>query len=194
MRVEICFAAFPTLRFGSLYDIRGNVVPSFCLNLLLALSFGIAILRYRLYDIDLLIRRTLIYGTLTLLLTIVYVGMILLLQFLLHELIGQVFNSDIAIVISTLVIAALFQPLRRRIQTLIDHRFYRRKYDAAQTVAAFSATLRHELDLNQLSEQLVTVVGETMRPTHISLWLRKLRQEGTYQAWVSTPMSSPREE
>ncbi len=161
---------FPTLRYGSLYDIMGNIVPSFCANLLLALSFGIAILRYRLYDIDILIRRTLIYGMLTVLLTLVYVGLIFLLQSLLRGLISQ--TNDVAIVVSTLTIAALFQPLRRSIQSVIDRRFYRRKYDAARTLAAFSATLRNEVDLGQLREQLLNVVQDTMQPAHISLWLR----------------------
>jgi hypothetical protein len=183
---------WPTLRYGSLYDIVGNVVPSFCFNLLLALSFGIAILRYRLYDIDLLIRRTLIYGTLTIFLTLVYVGLILLLQTLLQGLIGHMFNSDIVIVISTLVIAALFQPVRRRIQAIIDRRFYRRKYDAAKTVEAFSATLRHKVDLTELSEHLVAVVQETMQPSHVSLWLRPSEHNGNQRAaWRATfPVSS----
>ena len=111
------------------------------------------------------------YGTLTTILALVYIGLILALQYLLRELINQ--NSSVAIVISTLVIAALFQPLRRRIQQIIDRRFYRRKYDAAKTIAAFSITLRNEVDLNQLREHLITVVQDTMQPSSVSLWLRK---------------------
>jgi hypothetical protein len=141
------------------------------LLLLVPLSIGFAILRSRLWDIDLIINRTLVYGTLTATLVLVYIGLVIALQFLLRGLISQ--TSDIAIVASTLAIAALFQPLRKRIQAGIDRRFFRRKYDAARTLAAFNATLRNEVDLSQLSEQLVAVVQETMQPTHISLWLRK---------------------
>ena len=141
------------------------------LLLLVPLSIGLAILRSRLWDIDLIINRTLVYGTLTATLVLVYIGLVIALQFLLRGLISQ--TSDIAIVASTLAIAALFQPLRKRIQAVIDRRFFRRKYDAARTLAAFSATLRNEVDLSQLREDLVAVVQETMQPTHISLWLRK---------------------
>ncbi len=137
---------------------------------LIPLSIGFSILRYRLYDIDLLINRTLVYGTLTVILALIYFGSIVGLQALLRGIINA--NSSVAIVISTLVIAAIFQPLRRRIQAIIDRRFYRRKYDAARTIAAFSATLRNEVDLTQLSEHLVSVVEETMQPKYISLWLR----------------------
>ncbi len=146
-------------------------------NLLLTLipiSLAIAIQRYRLYDIDIIINRTLVYGTLTALVAVIYIGSILLLQFLLRGIINQ--NNDVAIVISTLLIAALFQRLRHRIQAIIDRRFYRRKYDAAHTLAAFSATLRSEVDLNELSERLVEVVQETMQPAHVSLWLSKNTQ------------------
>ena len=138
--------------------------------LLIPLSIGFSILRYRLYDIDLLINRTLVYGSLTALLALLYFSLIFALQSLFQGMFHQ--NNAIAIVVSTLVIAALFQPLRRRIQTIIDHRFYRRKYDAAKTVEAFSATLRNEVDLNQLREHLLNVVQETMQPAHVSLWLR----------------------
>jgi hypothetical protein len=144
------------------------------LLLLVPLSIGFAILRSRLWDIDLIINRTLVYGLLTGTLLAVYAGCIALLQALLRGLFHQ--TSDVAIVISTLFIAALFQPLRERIQAIIDRRFYRSKYDAARMLAAFSATLRSEVDLNELSEQLLAVVQETMQPTHVSLWLRPPEQ------------------
>jgi hypothetical protein len=143
--------------------------------LFIPLTLGFAILRYRLWDIDILINRTLVYGLLTVILALVYFGLIFVLQYLLRDIINQ--NNDVAIVISTLAIAALFQPLRHRIQKIIDHRFYRSKYDAAQTLAAFSATLRNEVDLTQLTTQLLEVVEETMHPAHISLWLRASNRE-----------------
>jgi hypothetical protein len=165
-----------SLRFpsNSNYTFWGEVIGSIIFNgavLLIPLSIGFSILRYRLYDIDVLINRTLVYGTLTALLALVYFGLIFALQYLLRGIINQ--QNDVAIVVSTLAIAALFQPLRHRIQRVIDHRFYRRKYDAARTLAAFSAALRHEVDLSQLSEHLLGVVEETMQPAHVSLWLRK---------------------
>ena len=131
------------------------------------LALRIAILRYRLWDIDILIRRTLVYGTLTVILTAVYVGLIIGLQTLLRGFISQ--DNGVVIVISTLVIVAMSQPLRRRIQRIIDRRFYRSKYDAAKTVAAFNVILRQEVDLDLLSKQLVSVVEETMQPGHVSL-------------------------
>ena len=148
-----------------------NTISMACISLLIPLSFGFSILRYRLYDIDILINRTLVYTTLTALLALLYFGFIFALQSLFQGMFKQ--NNAVAIVVSTLAIAALFQPLRHHIQKIIDRRFYRRKYDAAKTVAAFSATLRNEVDLNQLSEHLVAVVQETMQPTHVSLWLRE---------------------
>src|SRR6266436_3104527 len=145
--------------------------------LLIPLTLGIAILRYRLWDIDILINRTLVYGTLTGLLALVYVGLVIGLQALIKGITGQVGASPLVIVISTLVIAALVQPFGHPTQKFIDRRFYRRKYDAARTLAAFNATLRNEVDLSQLSEQLVAVVQETMQPASVSLWLRTPSQE-----------------
>jgi hypothetical protein len=135
-------------------------------------AMGLAIFRYRLYEIDLLINRTLVYGALTAMLVGVYVGSIVVLQGLLRALTGQEQQPQLAVVVSTLVIAALFNPLRRRIQGFIDKRFYRRKYDVAKTLESFSAKLRDETDLEALNRELVGVVRETMQPAHVSLWLR----------------------
>ena len=158
------------------------------LTLLFPLSIGMAMLRSRLWDIDILINRTLVYGILTASLALMYFGLIFALQYLLRGIINQ--NNAVAIVVSTLAIAALFQPLRRRIQGIIDRRFYRRKYDAAKTVEAFSATLRSEVDLNQLREHLVAVVEETMQPTFVSLWLRPTQQDGKRKPWSANPPGS----
>jgi hypothetical protein len=143
-----------------------------CFVLLIPLSLGFAILHSRLWDIDIIINRTLVYGALTGALALIYVSLVIGVHSLAHRLTGQVLDSPLVIVGSTLLIAALFQPLRHRIQNTIDRRFYRRKYDAVRTLEAFSADLRNEVDLNTLTEHLIAVVQETMQPTHISLWLR----------------------
>jgi hypothetical protein len=133
-------------------------------------SIGIAILRYRLYEIDLIINRTLVYGSLTATLVALYFVGIVVLQRIFVTLTGQ--QSTLAVVASTLLIAALFTPSRRRIQSFIDRRFYRSKYDARKTLEGYSAQLREETDLDALSEDLLSVVRETMQPAHVSLWLR----------------------
>ena len=141
------------------------------LFLLVPVAFALSILRYGLYDIDLVIRRTLQYGVLTLLLALVFFGAVTLLTSLLAAVTGQ--QSALALVIATLLIAALFNPLRRRIQNGIDRRFFRRKYDAQQVLARFAMTARNETDLDALTSELVRVVQETMEPATVSIWLRK---------------------
>jgi hypothetical protein len=141
------------------------VIPS------IPIATGIAILKYRLYDIDVIINRTLVYGSLTVMLALIYFGGVATTQAIFGALTGQEEQPQLAVVVSTLVIAALFTPLRRRIQSFIDRRFYRRKYDTRKTLEAFSAKLRNETDLDALSDDLVGVVRETMQPSHASLWL-----------------------
>jgi len=128
------------------------------------------VLRYHLFDIDVIINRTLVYVTLTVILAVFYEGIIVVLQHLFRILTGQ--ESQVAVVISTLAIAAIFEPLRRRIQGFVDRSFYRRKYDAAKTLEAFGSRLRKETDLDALSNDVVGVVRRTMQPAHVSLWLR----------------------
>ena len=140
------------------------VIPS------IPIATGVAILKYRLYDIDRIINRTLVYGPPTAALVLVYFGSVVGLQALFRTLSGQ--ESTLAVVASTLAIAALFGPLRRRVQDFVDRRFYRRKYDARKTLEAFSVKLRDETDLEALNDELVRVVREAMQPAHAGLWLR----------------------
>ena len=159
----------------SLNPSLGNLLNA-AINVCLYTAVGVAILRYRLYDVDLVINRTLVYGTLTVSLALVYFGGVISLQGLLRALTGQ--GSQLAIVASTLAIAALFNPLRRRIQDFTDRRFYRRKYNAAKTLEGFSARLRDEMDLDELNGDLQRVVRETVQPEHVSLWLREPGEPG----------------
>jgi hypothetical protein len=134
------------------------------------IAIGFAVLKYRLYDIDVIINRALVYGPLSAMLALIYVGGVVGMQAVFRAITGQ--ESTLAVVASTLAIAALFNPLRRRVQALVDRRFYRRKYDAAKTLATFNSRLREETDLDSLGEQVLGVVRETMQPEHASLWLR----------------------
>jgi hypothetical protein len=155
---------------GSVWWLNLLTIAALLSFVTIPIAVGVAILKYRLYDIDLIINRTLVYGTLTATLVALYFGGIVVSQRLFVLLTGQ--KSTLAVVASTLLIAALFTPLRRRIQRFIDRRFYRRKYDAAKTFQAFSAKLRDETDLNALNAELVGMVKETMQPAHVYLWLR----------------------
>jgi hypothetical protein len=146
------------------------------------IAIGLAVLKYRLYDIDVVINLTLVYGSLTAMLVAVYFGGVATTQTILRALTGQTEQPQLAIVVSTLAIAALFNPLRRRIQSFIDRRFYRRKYDARKTLEAFSARLREETDLESLNNDLAGVIRETMQPAHVSLWLRPDRPPKDGQA------------
>jgi hypothetical protein len=150
------------------YETVGGLLASFSFVPIL-FAAGYAVLRYRLYDIDVIVNRTLVYVTLTVSLVAVYVGSVVSLQYVFRTLTGG--GSQLAVVASTLAIAALFNPLRRRVQNLIDRRLYRRKYDAQKTLSAFSKTLREETDLEALNAELLSVVGATMQPKHVSLWL-----------------------
>ncbi len=156
---------------NSLVDTAMNTLGDLA-SLAFPLTVGIAILRYRLYDIDVIVNRTLVYGTLTGTLALLYFGTVVVLQGIVRS-IGGVTQSELVTVVSTLTIAAMFQPLRRRIQTVIDRGFYRRRYDAQKTLEAFSARLRDETDLQRLTNDTLAVVQETLQPGHVSLWLRE---------------------
>jgi hypothetical protein len=137
--------------------------------LAIPIAIGLAILRYRLYDVDLVISRSLTYAVVTILLAAAYAVLVLAGQAVFSSLVG---GSNLAIAVSTLVVAALFLPLRRRVQAFVDRRFYRRRYDAARTLEAFGARLRHQVELDGLRADLQGVVAETMQPAHVSVWLR----------------------
>jgi hypothetical protein len=189
MFVMLHFVFLPLTQPG-LGHVLGNLIslPSLVIvpGLFFPVTIGIAMLRYRLWDIDVLISRTLVYGLLTAVLALIYFGLVFALQFIVGIFLSH--PNAIVIVVSTLTTAALFQPLRSSFQTIIDRRFYRQKYDATKMLEAFSATLRHEVDLSQLSEQLVAVVRETMQPTYVSLWLRPTAPDTEQQTvWSSPP-------
>jgi hypothetical protein len=157
--------------FGLVGALAGLVVVSS-----IPIATGIAIFRYRLYDIDRIVNRALVYGVLSVSLVLVYLGGVISLQYAFRTFAGG--ESQVAVVASTLAIAALFNPLRRRIQIAVDRRFYRRKYDARKTLAAFSSRLREETDLDALGGELESVVRETVQPTRVALWLRPRDPEG----------------
>ncbi|MGI8910783.1 MAG: hypothetical protein ACR2JR_09575 [Rubrobacteraceae bacterium] len=176
----LTFIVIVTASPGAPYELPGllgemlSVLAFFALPSI-PVAVGIAIMRYRLYDIDVIINRTLVYGGLTISLALVYVGCIVSLQYVFRALTGN--NSQLVVVASTLAIAALFNPFRRRVQAFVDRRFYRGKYDAARTLEAFNARLRDDTDLEDLSGDLTAVVGRTLQPEHVSLWLREPGRE-----------------
>jgi hypothetical protein len=159
------------------YDAVGGFLAIFSI-IPIFLAAGYAVLRYRLYDIDVIINRTLVYGSLTVTLALVYFGGVATIQTLYRALTGQGQQPQVAVVVSTLAIAALFNPLRRRIQSLIDRRFYRGKYDAQKTLSAFSNKLREETDLDRLGNELLFAVQETIQPAHASLWVKPAGDSG----------------
>jgi hypothetical protein len=187
------YALIPTLRQpDSLYRLLAYPDNFFMLSIVVV-TFSVAVLHARLWEIDIIINRTLVYGALTVILTGVYVGLVIGLSALLRGIINQ--GSGVATVISTLLIYFLFQPIRRGIQRIIDRRFYRRKYDAVKTMVAYSTTLRQEVDLDQLREHLLAVVQESMQPTHVSLWLRSTEAARyDHTTWSSSPLLPERGE
>ena len=164
------FASEPMSPATLLVYLIGDTLIGYLALLLIPVSIGLAVLRYHLFDIDIIINRTLVYVTLTVILAVLFEGTIVVLQYLFRLLTDQ--ESEIAVVASTLAIAAVFEPLRRRIQGVVDRSFYRSKYDARKTLEAFSARLRKETDLDALNDELMQVARETMQPAHVSLWLR----------------------
>ncbi len=178
--VAVAGALMTIFTVGAAIDLPSEQVGPKMLSILLMdvfmlfipLSIGVAVLRARLFDIDVVINRTLVYGSLSAMLALVYFGGVATTQAIFRALTGQEQQPQLAVVISTLVIAALFNPLRRRVQAFVDRRFYRRKYDARKTLETFSARLRDETDLQALNDDLVGVVRETMQPSSVSLWLR----------------------
>jgi hypothetical protein len=160
----------PASRGALIAYLVGNTFIGYLAILLIPTSIGIAVLRYRLFDVDVIINRTLVYGALTVILAVSYEGTIVVLHNLFRVLTGQ--ESQVAVVASTLTIAAMFEPLRRRIQAFVDRSFYRSKYDAEKTLEAFSSKLKNEIDLEALNGEVISVIRDTMQPSHVSLWLR----------------------
>ena len=158
----------------------GYLLLGFGLWFAMPAAVAVAVLRHRLFDIDVVVNRTLVYGSLTVTLLAVYIGSVLVLQLPLDTLTG---GSDLAIAVSTLVVAGLFRPVRSRVQHLVDPRFYRRGYDGQRTVQAFAVRLRSELDLHAVGEDLLDLVGDTVQPAHASLWLRGASDETTAVTW-----------
>jgi hypothetical protein len=172
------FAEFSTLPTGWPRLLFGlTALPQALLMGLFPIAVVIAMMRYRLWDVDLIVRRTLVYAILTGSLLLVYFGSVVVVQIIFNALTGQEQSSQLTIALSTLVIAALFNPLRRRIQAFIDRRFFRRKYDAAQTLAAFASSVQDEVEIGQLQQALAQVITDTLQPTYLSLWLKPEKAE-----------------
>jgi hypothetical protein len=163
---------FSVLGLSSLLFRQTVQTVEYVAMLAMPIAFGVAIMRSRLWAIDIIINRTLVYGALTVLLGLFYLGIVFVLQFGFRTMTGQG-QSSIVVAISTLAIAALFNPLRRRVQVDIDRRFYRRKYDAARVLAAFGTVMRDEVDLDRLANEFLAVVQDTIQPASISLWLKE---------------------